>query len=318
MNDLSAFLFPGQGTQRPGMAEHLQRVHPPARAMFSRASDILGFDLGAVCRRGPEATLRATDVAQPALFVSGCAYAAFLQDQGVRAAAAAGHSVGELCALVVAGGLSFEAGVALVAARGRLMARAGQGSMASIVGLDRARVAALVAEAGGRRSDERAVVAVVNAADDVVVSGAPRAVEWVATAARGRSGVTVNRLRVSGAFHSPLMAAVALEWTEHVYAAPLAELQVPVALNATGRLALSTADVRQAVATHLTAPVLWADCMAALASAGVSRGVECGDSRALRRINSRLGFDTVAARSPLDLARLAGTPGAAPTPVGAG
>jgi [acyl-carrier-protein] S-malonyltransferase len=290
-----AFLFPGQGTQRPGMAERLRQGHGTSRMLFAVASELLGRDLATLCRRGPEAALRATDNAQPALFVTGCAYAAWLADLGVAPMAAAGHSVGELCALVTAGVLDFERGVELVGARGRLMARARRGAMASVIGLDATGVARLVAGAGDPDRDEPLVVAVINSPADVVVSGHPAAVERAVAAAAGRPGIVVRRLRVEGAFHSPLMEPIAAEWAEHVRAVPLAPPRLPVALNATGALARTVDDVRAALAAHLTAPVRWADCVRALLDAGVDFGVECGDSRSLRRINAALGLDTRAA-----------------------
>lgn len=303
-----AFVFPGQGTQRPGMGDRLRRIHPPARALFDEASDLVGFDLAALCRRGPEARLRATENAQPALFVTGCAYAGFLIDRGVQPAAVAGHSVGELCALVVAGALDFGAGVSLVRARGRLMARARVGTMVSIVGVDARAVDGMARAASRPERAELSVVAVVNGPADVVVSGHGAAVERVVGMTRPHAAALVRWLRVGGAFHSPLMAEVASDWAERVRRVPLTEPALPVALNATGALAGPVADVRRAVTEQLTAPVRWGDCVGSLAAAGVGRAVECGDSRALRRINTALGMDTVAARTPEDLVRLARQP----------
>jgi [acyl-carrier-protein] S-malonyltransferase len=164
--------------------------------------------------------------------------------------------------------------------------------MASVIGLDAAGVARLVAGAGDPDREEPLVVAVINSPADVVVSGHPAAVERAVAAATGRPGVVVRRLRVEGAFHSPLMEPIAAEWAEQVRAVPLAPPRLPVALNATGALARTVDDVRAALAAHLTAPVRWADCVRALLDAGADFGIECGDSRSLRRINACLGLDT--------------------------
>lgn len=273
------YLFPGQGAQVPGMGLDLYERYPLARDRFRQATALTGLDLAGLCFGRDAARLRATEHAQPAMFLLGTIIAELLAGIGLRPALAGGHSVGEFAALVAAGALSFEDGIRLVAARGRLMAEAGRkapGTMTAISGLDLAAVEAVVAEAAGN-----VWVANVNAARQVVVAGDAAGVQAASAIARRQGGQAVP-LNVSGAFHSPLLESAGAAFAGLVDAVPLAAPAFGVVGNVTGAF-LTTADaVREELRHQLTAPVQWVRCLESLNAVGAGPWVEAGPGKVMR------------------------------------
>ncbi|MBW3669048.1 MAG: ACP S-malonyltransferase [Actinobacteria bacterium] len=277
-----AFLFPGQGTQRVGMGQRLHHLYAEAREVFERARHVLGYDIADICFRGPLPRLTATQHAQPAIFTCSAAVLAVLRENGVRPDGVGGHSVGEFAALHAAGVLDFDEALAAVHVRAELMASTtGRGTMAAVIGLDRAVVVELCEQASKLGT---VVVALHNGPRFVVVSGELDTVAAVVDLAKAAGALRVQPLQVSHAFHSPLMAEVSDRWTDHVRTLPLQAPDCPVALNTTGRVAVDVDDIRRAVADQVASPVEWASCMDALVALGVRTAVEIGESKALTSI----------------------------------
>lgn len=291
-----AFLFPGQGSQYVGMGRALYEASPAARRTFEEADSVLGFALGRLCFEGPEEELRRTDNAQPALLTVSMACLAALGELNGGAPpqplAVAGHSLGEYTALVAAGALSFADGVRLVRQRGWLMHEAGRqrpGGMAAVLGLDAATVERVCQQAGAT-----GIVAVANynAADQVVLSGEPLALQRAGELAREQGARRVIPLAVSGAFHSPLMELAAHHFASVVAACPIADAQVAVIANTTAQPLKGAAALREELVCQLGAPVRWAESMDTLAALGAGLFVEVGPGQVLtgllrRRRDSR-------------------------------
>jgi [acyl-carrier-protein] S-malonyltransferase len=202
-----ALLCPGQGAQRGGMGRDLAEAFPAARETFAAVDDALGFALSRVMWEGPEDLLTRTDHAQPAILAHTAAVWTLVGERLAPAVrAAAGHSLGEYSAYLTAGALGLAEAARLVRRRGELMREAGDarpGTMAAVMGLDPDRVAALCAEAS--TGSEVAVAANLNAPDQTVISGDPAAVARAGELLKAAGAKRVLPLKVSGAFHSPLM-----------------------------------------------------------------------------------------------------------------
>jgi [acyl-carrier-protein] S-malonyltransferase len=285
-----AILFPGQGSQYAGMADPWL-AHPAGAAALDEASTALGRDLAAASRDA--GLLQATDVAQPALLACDVAAWRVLEAEGVRAAAAAGHSLGEFAALVAAGVLSLEDAVRLVGERGRAMQAASEerpGTMAALLGVSAAEGAEICAAAAG---PDVLVVANENAPKQVVLSGSVSAVERAEEAARGRRARAV-RLQVAGAFHSPLMEPAVPAMREALAATTFANPRIPVAANVTGTLVREAAELRAVLQRHIVSPVLWERSMRALADAGFDAFVEAGPGEVLTKLVKRILPNAVA------------------------
>ncbi len=276
--DGTAFLFPGQGAQFVGMARDLIGQDERTRRFLSEAETRLQMPLGQLMLQGPEAALQATENAQPAIVFHSLALLGHLDDRGLAPAAVAGHSLGELAALVAAGGLSPLDALAAAQVRGRTMAAAAsaQTGMAAVLGLEDATVERLCAESGGA-----VVAANYNAPGQVVISGTDagiRAIEPLLLAAGARR---VVRLPVSAAFHSPLMASAAEAFGQAWQQIPLEPLAVPQVFNTDARVHASPAEVRPLLARQLTGPVRWTASIERLAALGVRSFVEIGPKRTL-------------------------------------
>ena len=263
-----ALLCPGQGAQRVGMAKDLAEAFPAARAALEAVDEALGFGLSAVMWNGPEELLTRTDHAQPAILahswavwtVAGPALAS-------RVAAAAGHSLGEYSAYVAAGAIGGPEAARLVRRRGELMRDAGAerpGTMAAVMGLDAERVAAACREASGK--DGVVVAANLNAPDQVVISGDPTAVARAGELLKAAGAKRVIPLKVSGAFHSPLMEPAAMQFGEALKAAALASPKFPVVANASAEPVRDGDVARRLLDAQLTSPVRWVDSVRALAT----------------------------------------------------
>ena len=307
-----AIVFPGQGSQRPGMGRGFFERSPAARGVFARVSDALGWDAAAACFSDDPAVLASTGVTQPALFCAeAAALAAFREAGGGAPACAAGHSLGEYTALYAAGALTLEDGVRLVATRGRLMAEAAAstpGAMAAVLGSARDDVATAIGAAG---LGGTLWIASRNAPGQGVVSGGADAVDRFVAAAKGLGFRKVVRLNTAGAFHSPLMEAAAASFAGALDRAPMGDAAFPVVTNAGAAPATTAARLRADLARQMTAPVLWEESVRAMAGAGATAFVELGPGTVLAGLIGRTvpGAATVSVEDPggldraLDLAR---------------
>lgn len=288
-----AFQFPGQGSQAVGMGASLADVYPEARAVFRLADDVLGFPLSTVCWEGPDDRLRATENAQPALLTHSIAVTRVLAGRDIRPQWAAGHSLGEFSAHVAAGSLAFEDALRLVRTRGEAMAEAGRqspGTMAAILGLEPAAVEALCRAV--REEAEVLEPANFNAPGQIVVSGSRDAVRRAIEAAGGHGARKAIEIPVSGAFHSPLMAAAAERLAAALADVEIQPGRIPVVANVDAGTVREPAEIRDRLLRQLTAPVRWVDCVRELSRLGARRFVEPGPGAVLtgllRRIDPEL------------------------------
>ena len=288
----TALLFPGQGSQEVGMGRDLASAYPAARQLFDEADDLLSFSLSSLCFDGPTEELNDTANTQPALFVTSLAALRALEAEGgpLKPAAVAGHSLGELTALVAAGAMGFEDGLRLVRERGRLMKEAGQrspGGMAAVLKMGDQDVE----DACRQASDEtgRPVqIANYNSPGQVVVSGDEQALNRAIELLKEKGGRRIIRLAVSIAAHSPLMASVVEEFRAAVEATPLDVPKAPIIGNVSAGPLRTVADVRGELAAQLTCPVRWTDSMRWMIDQGVDQFVEVGPKDVLTKLVSRI------------------------------
>jgi [acyl-carrier-protein] S-malonyltransferase len=292
-----ALLCPGQGAQKVGMGRALATACPAARRVFDEAGAILGPDFLRVVWEGPEDELKQTVNTQPALLAHSVAAIRVLEERGVRAAFAAGHSLGEYSAHVAAGSLTFADALRLVRRRGELMQAAGQarpGAMAALVGLAPAAAEALCRAARDAGAGE-VVAANLNSPTQVVVSGEVGAVEAVMAQAKPAGARMVVRLEVSGAFHSPLMAPAAAGLAAALATVPVRDAAFPVVANATAEPVREAAAIRAALGAQLLAPVRWEESMRRLLAEGAGAFVEVGSGKVLRGLLKAVDKDAPAA-----------------------
>lgn len=293
-----AFLFPGQGSQAPGMGAALYDASPEARALFDEADAVLGFALTEVMFGESAEALKPTDVTQPALYVHSLAANAALAARGRRPDVAAGHSLGEWSALAATGALSFADGLRAVRRRGELMAQAGTvrpGAMAAVLGLEAAAVEA-ACDAATAEGDGEVVPANYNDPGQIVVSGDAPAVERAGAHLKEAGAKRVVPLPVSGAFHSPLMAFARDGLAETLAALEIREPSCPVVLNVTAAPERDPEAIRARLLDQLTSPVRWAPSVEAMAAMGVTRWVEVGTGAVLSGLVKRtLGREAVTA-----------------------
>ncbi len=288
---VSILLFPGQGSQKVGMTKDLADAFPAARALLHRIDDELSTPLSTLMWEGPEADLTLTHNAQPAILAHSAAILEVLGDRLGPVAAAAGHSLGEYSAWVAAGALEATDAAALVRRRGALMYEAGKarpGAMAAVLGLETALVERCCAEASA--AGEGVVVAAnQNAPDQTVISGDPAAVERGGEACKAAGAKRVLPLKVSGAFHSPLMEGAVRGLRDALDVAPFRAPHFPVCANATAELVDDRDDAIRLLGDQLTAPVRWVASMQQLARTyPEARWLEIGPGSVLTGLLKRI------------------------------
>ncbi|MEN9860172.1 MAG: S-malonyltransferase [Cyanobacteriota bacterium] len=275
-----AWVFPGQGSQKVGMAAGVLEL-PGARDRFAAASELLGRDLLAICAgeaEGELSDLNDTRNTQPALFVIESLLVDGLKAQGRSADRVAGHSLGELVALYAAGVFDVSTGLQLMKTRSELMAAAGGGAMTAVMGFDRSELDQLVA------ATEGVVIANDNSSAQVVLSGSPAAVEAVSGQLKCKRAIP---LAVSGAFHSPFMQKAADAFAAELETVPFNDAVIPVLSNTDPTPETSGAALKQRLRTQITTGVRWRETMDAFSGSGIDTAVEIGPGNVLSGLIKR-------------------------------
>ena len=277
----TAFIFPGQGSQYPGMGRELAENFGCARRVFEEADGALGFPLSKLCFEGPVEALQLTENTQPAILTVSVAAAQVLREKGILPEFAAGHSLGEYSALVAAGALGLSDAVRLVRRRGQYMQEAvpvGQGAMAALLGLSPG-----IPEQICQVATEGEVVspANFNSPGQVVIAGHVAAVARAVALAKTRGAKRAVMLNVSAPFHCALMKPAQERLAGDLDNTEIADPQISVVNNVDAREAHSAADVRDGLKRQVTSPVRWEQSMRLLRDKGVELFIEVGPGKVL-------------------------------------
>jgi [acyl-carrier-protein] S-malonyltransferase len=306
-----AFVFPGQGSQKPGMGRAWAEARAEARQTFEEADRVLGFPLSRLCWEGPEEELGLTVNTQPALLTTSVAIHRCLADSPLAAVAHAGHSLGEYSAFVAAGALDFADALRLVRRRGELMQEAvpvGVGGMAAIIGLDTDVVTAIAQEAGG--AEEVCAVANLNGLGQTVLAGHKGAIDRAVALAKERGARKATVLAVSAPFHSPLMRPAREGMAELLDKTTFADPRVPVVSNVDAAPVTTGAAARDALIRQIDNPVRWVESVVWMAEQAAGTGVgaflEVGPGNVLSGLNRRIvtGVVTAGLAEPEQLRKL--------------
>jgi [acyl-carrier-protein] S-malonyltransferase len=288
----TAFIFPGQGSQYPGMGKDLADTFPVARQIFEEADDALGLKLSRICFSGSEDELKLTANTQPAILTASIAVLRVVeQETGLKADFLAGHSLGEYSALVCSGTLSFADAVRTVRARGTFMQEAvpvGTGTMAAMLSIEQAELDDICREAA---QGEVVSAANFNSPGQIVIAGNVAAVNRAIEIAKGRGFRKSMLLPVSAPFHCALMKPAADRLSVVLDAVQLSDMLLPVVANATAAPNNAQDQVKPLLVSQVCAPVLWEQSIAAMTDRGVSRFVEIGPGKVLSGLVKRITKD---------------------------
>lgn len=271
-----AVVFPGQGSQKPGMGQDLFENFASAREVFELVSEATGVDCRKLCFETPEDELRRTDRAQLALYTTSMAAYSCLKAEITGDPIFAGHSIGEYAAVVASGAQSLAEGAKLVQIRGNLMASCGTdrpGTMAAVLGLEREVLEEVCRQASGNGT---VVVANDNCPGQLVISGDVAAVEEASKRASEAGAKRVLPLNVSGAFHSPLMLGASQEMGRALQAVPWSEQKFRVIANVTADVVEHGREWAELLERQLVSPVRWTESVQCMEKLGVTTVIECG------------------------------------------
>ncbi|OKH21584.1 [acyl-carrier-protein] S-malonyltransferase [Hydrococcus rivularis NIES-593] len=273
----TAWVFPGQGSQAVGMGVDLEDL-PAAKAQFDRAEQILGWSVLEMCQ-GEEEQLSRTLYTQPCLYVIESILADLLMERGQFPDFVAGHSLGEYIALYAARVFDFETGLRLVKHRSELMDAAAGGKMVAMMKFDRETLEKVV------EATPDVVIANDNSPEQVVISGTPEAVDSVLSQVSAKRAVG---LKVSGAFHSPMMAPAAQQFQEILESVTFSDAKVPVLSNVDPVPATKGTEIKMRLIKQMTGTVRWREIMLQLPKEGVSQAVEVGPGKVLTGLIKRI------------------------------
>lgn len=281
-----AYVFPGQGAQYPGMGKDLYDNSVEAKQLFDRANEILGFNITDIMFNGTAEELKQTKVTQPAVFLHSAILAKVL---GVKPDAVAGHSLGEFSALVVAGALSFEDGLKLVAKRALAMQACCEqqpGGMAAILGLEDA-----VVEECCKAIDGVVVAANYNCPGQIVISGANEAVDKACEQLKEAGARRALRLPVGGAFHSPLMEPARVELEKAIAEVEFHTPSCPIYQNVDAQPQSDSEAIKRNVIAQLTAPVRWTQSAQNMIADGIDSYTELGPGNVLQGLIKKVSAE---------------------------
>lgn len=278
----TAWVFPGQGSQAIGMGVDLLELSP-AKDKFEQAEEILGWSVPEICQSEDDKVSR-TLYTQPSLYVVESILADLMRERGYKPDIVAGHSLGEYIALYVAGVFDWLSGLRLVKRRAELMDSAAGGMMAALMKFDREHLEQQIEQTPD------VVLANDNSPAQVVISGSPAAVEAVLSQVKAKRAIPLN---VSGAFHSPFMAAAATEFQEVLETVPFNQAQVPVLSNVEPIPTVDAAVLKERLSRQITGSVRWRETSLALQSEGIKRVVEIGPGKVLTALIGRTCPDLI-------------------------
>jgi len=296
-----AFLFPGQGSQYPGMAGSFFPFHPQTKLTLRRASQILGFNIKKICLKGPAEKLRRTIYAQPALLTVEWITTQILENSGITPAVVAGHSLGEYAALAAARIADFSEILRLVQKRAQLMEEVSQslqGGMLAVIGLTREKVVSLCREIEG------VTAANFNSPFQIVISGKEKHLERAAQTFKERGARRVVPLRVSGPFHTTLMSQTAHKFSKILDQIQFSPPRYPIVPNSTAIYTFTAEEVKEALKKQMDQPVLWEDSVRAMISRGIELFIEVGPGKVLQGLVRKIDRSAavVGIETPEDLA----------------
>ena len=288
---MKAYIFPGQGAQFTGMGLDLYENSPLAQELFEKANTILGFSITDVMFEGTAEELKQTKVTQPAIFLHSVILAKVLGDD-FKPEMVAGHSLGELSALVANGVLSFEDGLRLVSKRALAMQKACEiqpSTMAAVLGLEDKVVEDTCAEIDGV-----VVAANYNCPGQLVISGEVEAVEKACAALTEKGAKRALVLPVGGAFHSPLMEPAREELAAAIEETTFNEPICPVYQNVVAKAVTNPAEIKENLIAQLTAPVKWTQCVQAMVADGGTEFIEVGPGKVLQGLMRKIDRNVAA------------------------
>lgn len=284
-----AYVFPGQGSQFPGMAKDLYESNETAREMLEKANEILGFRITDIMFEGTADDLKQTKVTQPAIFLHSVIMAKCLPDY--KPDMVAGHSLGEFSALVAAGAMDFEEGLKLVSIRAQAMQKACEsvpGAMAAVLALPTEKVEEICASCEGV-----VVAANYNCDGQIVISGEKEAVEAACVRMKEAGAKRALPLPVGGAFHSPLMEPARAELAEGIEKAVFSTPVCPVYQNVTAKPSTDPAEIKANLLAQLTSPVRWTQSVKNMLEDGACHFVELGPGKVLQGLIAKISTEPV-------------------------
>lgn len=278
----TAFLFPGQGSQSVGMGKLFLENNPKAAEIFSSADKRLDYPLSDVIFEGPEDRLKLTENTQPAILTTSIAVLQAVQEAGIKADYAAGHSLGEYSALVASGAISFEDAVYAVRQRGLYMEEAvpaGEGAMSAVLGLDNEKLAEIADQVTSE--GESVQLANLNAPGQIVISGTAKGVETAGNRAQEAGAKRVLPLNVSGPFHSRMMKPAAAKFKAILDEIDIHDAEIPVIANVTANEMQTATDIYENLLAQLYSPVRWEETIRKMLDLGVDTFIEVGPGNVL-------------------------------------
>ena len=272
-----AFIYPGQGAQKPGMGKDFYENSELAKAVYDKASELLQIDMKALCFEENE-KLDLTEYTQAALVTTCLAMTKVVEKRGLKPDVTAGLSLGEYCAISVAGGMKEEDAISLVRKRGILMQNtvpAGEGAMAAILGMD----ASVIEE--GIKDLEGVTVANYNCPGQIVITGETKAVEKAAEILKEAGAKRAVLLNVSGPFHSPMLKQAGEELAKEMEKVEMEPLQIPYVTNVTAEYVTDIRETKKLLAEQVAASVRWQESVERMIAEGVDTFVEIGPGKTL-------------------------------------
>ena len=286
-----SWIFPGQASQKVGMGLDLYENTDLGKNYYDLANDILGEDIKDISFNGPDEKLKITKFTQPAIFIVSTIISHLLLKKGHNPDGVAGHSLGEYSALAAAGGIDFETGLELVKVRSNSMDNAGKlipGTMAAVIGMDRAKVKELTQELS---SEQIVVAANYNTENQIVISGNIETVQDFIDIAKENGARMAIPLNVSGAFHSPLMKPAREELADKLDSIEITDINIPIYSNVNAKPTRKGSDIKKSLINQLENPVLWFDSINNMVSDGFSKFTEIGPGKVLCGLNKKINKD---------------------------